>query len=349
MFPCDIYIPQAEVYNGCIRINGDDCMIYIETGSVSAAWNLAAEYYFTAEKELGQDIFLFWRTEPTIVIGRFQNPREEIDLPATREKGVKIVRRLSGGGTIYSDPSNGMFTFITRSDADGINFTKYLIPVIDALKEMGVDATFNGRNDLVIGGRKCSGNAQYNLAGKTVHHGTLMFDVNVEEMVRLTTVDPQKILSKSIKSVRERVTNVSEHLPEPMEFDEFKRRIVRSVAGEGSEYVMTDEDRARIGEIAREKFGTWESVFGTGPKFSIERSRRFEAGRMTFSLEVEKGCITRCAVSGDFFGDAAPEDFDKALKGCRYRRDDVLAALKRAELDVYRISDEEMADLIVEE
>lgn len=328
-------------------------MIYIETGAADICWNLAVEYYFTVEKDIGEDtIFLFWRTEPALIIGRYQNALEEIDLQYAREHGVKIVRRLSGGGTIYADKGNWMYTFITKGDADGICFRKYSQPIVDGVRSMGVDAGFNGRNDLVIGGRKFSGNAQYHLAGNTVHHGTLMFSCDVEQMVRCTTVDAQKILSKSIKSVRDRVTNVSEHLPEKMDAETFKERIVDYVMqGCRREYELTDEDRRRIHQIAKEKFDNWEAVFGGTPKFSIERSARLSGGRMTFSLEVRKGRILSCSVSGDFFADVDSVAFDEALRGCLYRRNDVCEALEKAGLDgaVYRVSAADMAELIVQE
>lgn len=328
-------------------------MIYIETGRADIRWNLALEYYFTAEKDIGEEeIFLFWTTQPALIIGKFQNAMEEIDLNYAREKGIRVVRRLSGGGTIYADEGNWMFTFITRGDTDNICFQKYTMPILEALRGMGVDATFNGRNDLVIDGKKFSGNAQYKMAGKTVHHGTLMLNMNVEQMVRSTMVDDQKILSKSIKSVRDRVTNVSEYLPQKMDSMEFKRRMVDAVMGkERREYVLTPEDQARIGEIAETKFDGWDIIFGATPKFSIERVGRLPGGRMCFSMEIKRGCIERCGVSGDFFGTVDAAAFDRALRGCPYRRADVEQALLNGGLEnaVMGISVKEMAAIIADQ
>ena len=202
-------------------------MIYIETGSTDVYYNFGLEYYFTVEKRLPETVFLFWRTTPTLMVGKYQNVLEEINKPYADAHGIHLVRRMSGGGTIYTDLGGWQFTFIQHREAGEIEFSQYIAPVIGALREMGVNAAFNGRNDLTIDGRKFSGNAQYRLGDCIVHHGSLLFDTDIEQMVASTTVDSYKIISKSIKSVRDRVTNISEHLPAPMDAETFKETMVR--------------------------------------------------------------------------------------------------------------------------
>ena len=218
-------------------------MIYIETNSTDVYYNFGLENYFTVEKRLPDTVFLFWRTTPTLMVGKYQNVMEEINKPYADAHGIKIVRRMSGGGTIYTDLGGWQFSFIQHRDAEQIEFEEYIAPVIDALKELGVAAAFNGRNDLTIDGKKFSGNAQYRLEDCIVHHGSLLFDTNIRQMVESTTVDSYKILSKSIKSVRDRVTNIAEHLPVPMEPEEFKTCMVRHIMG-GSDavYEVTPDD-----------------------------------------------------------------------------------------------------------
>lgn len=172
-------------------------MIYIETGSRNVYYNFAVEYYFTVEKRLLDTVFLFWRTTPTLMVGKYQNVMEEVNKPYANRHGIKLVRRMSGGGTIYTDLGGWQFTFIQHQDAREIQFRQYIVPVIDALRELGIDAAFNGRNDLTIGGRKFSGNAQYRLADCIVHHGSLLFDTDIEQMAASTTVDRYKILPKA--------------------------------------------------------------------------------------------------------------------------------------------------------
>ena len=132
-------------------------MIYIETNSADVCYNFGAEYYFTAEKPLDGTVFLFWRTTPTLMVGRYQNVLEEVDRAYADAHGIRIVRRMSGGGTIYTDLGGWQFTFIEDARAEDIQFQRYISPVIDALAELGVEAAFNGRNDLTIAGRKVSG------------------------------------------------------------------------------------------------------------------------------------------------------------------------------------------------
>ena len=326
-------------------------MIYVETGSADVCFNFGLEYYLTVEKQLPDTVFLFWQTTPTLMVGRYQNVLEEIDKAYADAHGIKVVRRMSGGGTIYTDLGGWQFTFIEPESGDEIQFQKYIAPVIDALREVGVEAAFNGRNDLTIGGRKISGNAQYRLGGRVVHHGSLLFDTDLEEMTAATTVDRYKIESKSIKSVRDRVTNIAEHLREPMDASAFKEKVVRHILGPaGTVYELTEADRARAAEIGRERFGTWESAYAQGPGFNIQREGRFPGGAMRFSLEVKKGVIRAAAVTGDFFATLDGEAIAQALTGCRYERDAVREALEHAGIEgaVYRVTAGEMAEAIAD-
>lgn len=326
-------------------------MIYIETGSTDVYYNFGLEYYFTVEKKLPDTVFLFWQTTPTLMVGKYQNVLEEINKPYADAHGIKLVRRMSGGGTIYTDLGGFQFTFIQHRDAGQIEFQQYIAPVIDALREVGVNAAFNGRNDLTIDGKKFSGNAQYRLDGSIVHHGSLLFDTDLVQMVESTTVDPYKIISKSIKSVRDRVTNIAEHLPAPLAPQDFKACMVRHIMqGSDAVYVPTEADQARIRQLAQEKFRNWNSIFGANPRFNIERIGRFAGGTMRFRIDVQHNVIREMAITGDFFSTLDPADLNAALVGCRYDRTAILETLKAHGLDhaVYRISAEEMAAVIAD-
>jgi len=326
-------------------------MIYVETGSADVCFNFGLEYYLTVEKPLPDTTFLFWRTTPTLMVGRYQNVLEEIDKTYADTHGIQVVRRMSGGGTIYTDLGGWQFTFIEPDAGEEIQFQRYIAPVIDALREVGVSAAFNGRNDLTIDGRKISGNAQYRLGGRVVHHGSLLFDTDLEAMAAATTVDRYKIESKSIKSVRERVTNIAEHLPAPMDAETFKEKIVRHILGpDGTVYVLTEADRARAQAIGQERFANWECTYAQGPGFNIQREGRFPGGTMRFSLEVRKGVIRAAAVSGDFFATLDGETIAQAVTGCRYERTAVREALEQAGVGgaVYRVTPQEMAEAIAD-
>ena len=326
-------------------------MIYIETGSTDVYYNFGLEYYFAVEKKFPETVFLFWQTTPTLMVGKYQNVLEEINKPFVDAHGIKLVRRMSGGGTIYTDLGGFQFTFIEHDGAEEITFQQYIAPVIDALKEIGVDASFNGRNDLTIDGKKFSGNAQFRLEGSTVHHGSLLFNTNLEQMVEATTVDPYKIISKSIKSVRDRVTNIADHLPGPLDPQEFKKCMVRHIMrGSDKVYVPTEADKARIRQLGQEHFASYDRIFGANPKFNIERIGRFAGGTMRFRIDVRHNIIQSVAITGDFFSTMDSTELNAALVGCRYDRASVLEALKAKGLDnaVYRVTAEEMAAVIAD-
>lgn len=323
-------------------------MIYVDVNTTDVYYNFGVEYYFTTERQLPEPVFLFWRTTPTLMLGRYQNPYEEINLEYAREHSIALVRRMSGGGTIYTDLGGWQFSFIVPGDEGDIDFQSYLRPILRALDALGLDAEFNGRNDLLIGGRKFSGNAQYRKAGYTVHHGSLLFDTDIGRMVAATHADPYKILSKSIKSVRERVTNLSEHLPAPMSPGDFKRRVVSAVVGDGGTYAMTPADEARALALGDSLFRDWSQVFGATPKFSIRREGRFAGGRVAASLDVNRGCIDAIAFSGDFFATDV-DALQSALLGLPYRRESVLEVLADPAFGraIYGVTSNELASLIV--
>lgn len=322
-------------------------MIYIETGSKDVFYDLAAEYYFAVEHPLDEPVFLFWQTTPTIVVGKYQNTLEEINRDYVEAHNIQVVRRLSGGGTVYADLGNWMYTFITYGDADEIQFHKYLAPIIAALGEIGVKAEFTGRNDLVVDGKKVSGTSQYKLKGNTVHHGTLLFNEDIEQMVASTNVDAEKFLSKSIKSVRQRVTNISEHLPAPMDIEEFKDRMVAAILGDGKRYCMTEADKARVNAIADEMFRPWERRYGSDPKSTMTNSARFAGGKVEVHLDVSKGVIRSARLSGDFFASEKADGLTERLIGCRYDRASVRACLGDLADSIYGVTPDELIGLIV--
>ncbi len=326
-------------------------MIYIETNSTDVFYNFAAEYYFAAIKPIDETVFLFWRTTPSLIIGKYQNTLEEIDNDYAIKHNITVARRMSGGGTMYIDMGGWQFTFIEKDKNGEIHFAEYLQPVIDALKELNIKAEFNGRNDLLIDGRKISGNSQYKLGDRTVHHGTLLFDNDIEQMVRATTVDEYKITSKSIKSVRERVTSIREHLEHDIDADEFKRLMVEHIMDGKSykTYTISDEEKVILEKIADERFRPWEVVYGKNPKFDITNKKHFKGGTVEAKLNVNRGMITDCALYGDFFGLERVNELQEALVGCPYRKDDVIDVIKQHGLEnmIHDVSAEELAELIV--
>lgn len=319
-------------------------MIYINTNSADVYYNFGCEYYFATEKSLGEDVFLMWRTTPTLMIGKYQNTLEEIDSAYARERGINVVRRLSGGGTIYTDEGGWQFSYITRSLGLEIEFERFVRPVTDALVSLGVDAALTGRNDITVAGKKISGNAQFKLGGATVHHGSLLFDTNIEELVRATTPKEYKITSKAIKSVRDRVTNIREHLPTDMDTDAFRDYVVARVTD--TIYTISEEDDARIRELADRYFRDPEIIYAKSPKFEIEKNVKLDGGMLTVGLTVHHGIIENAGITGDFFsGGGDPSD---ALIGVKYTPDAVREALSSFDGKIFRVSIDDLVRGIFE-
>lgn len=326
-------------------------MIYIETHSTDPCYLFGLEYYYAAVQPLTDTVFLFWRTSPTVMVGKYQNAIEEVNRAYIEEHKIGVVRRMSGGGTVFTDEGGWQYSFIAPEDAGEIRFEKYTGPILRALETLGVNASFNGRNDLLIDGRKISGNAQYKLAGHTVHHGTLLFRTDASEIVAATHTDPQKIISHGIRSVRERVTTILEHLPQPITDEAFRDHMVSQILGEDGVRMPVDaQTQAAAQAIANERFRGYDNVWGASPRFSIVRTSRFAGGKVEWTLLVRRGIIAEAALSGDFFATEAVESLPSLLHGCRYERSAVLARLRGTEeaVSLYGVTVEEIAASVVD-
>src|SRR5699024_542258 len=243
--------------------------------------------------------------EPSIIIGKNQNSIEEINTDYVEENNIKVVRRLSGGGAVYHDEGNLNFSFITKDDGDSFhNFARFTEPVVKALNDVGVPAELIGRNDLLVDGRKISGNAQFATRGRMFSHGTLMFDSEIEHVVSALNVNKEKIESKGIKSIRSRVANIAEYLQEKMTMEQFKALILRSIfevddIKDVPQYELTEQDWDRIHELSEERYQKWEWNYGKSPKFNVQASHKFDAGLVDVRLDVKNGTIENCKIYGD--------------------------------------------------
>ena len=318
-------------------------MKLIKLSSTSPYFNLAAEEYFL--KKDTEDKLILWQNYNTIVIGRNQSTFTEINLSRAEELKVNIVRRMSGGGTVYHDSGNLNYTYITRSDGDDfLNFKKFTQPVIDVLQSIGVNATLSGRNDMLIDGRKFSGNAQYVYKDMLLHHGTLMFFTNTDILSEVLNVNELKIKSKGIASVKSRVTNISKY--SDISIDRFCKLLFDKT--EGEYYELSPEDLESIEKLQKEKYETWEWNFGYSPKHSFKNEKLFPCGIVSVSLDAKDGKITDIKFSGDFFGKHDIAEVEQALAGVRHSYNDLLAILGTIHIDNYfaGLSAEDIAGLI---
>ena len=293
-----------------------------------------ANFWFAAEEMLSetcdQPVFLLWSTVPTVMVGNFQNIEKETDPVAMRERGVRLTRRRSGGGAIYTDPGTFQYTYwIPGREHAQAGFAECSAPVLRALREMGLNAEFSGRNDILADGCKISGTARYVTERGIVHHGSLLFDADKDTMAAVLTPPAEKLTAKGIDSVRSRIVNIRERLPHDMTAREFYGRILEKT---DDVRVFSEEQLERIRPI-RQKFSSWEWVYGNNPEFRRTRTARFAGGTVSVNLVVKHGCIENVGLEGDFFADGNPESFRKALCGCRQERAEMEAALKKNGVD----------------
>lgn len=323
-------------------------MMYIKCDSTDAKFNFALETYAMKQLNISDEYFMFWRTSPTLMVGRFQNTLSEINMQYAKEHDINIVRRITGGGTIYTDMNGWQFSFIVKRKGR-IEFETFTQPIIEALKSLGVESELTGRNDLTIGGRKFSGNAQYVGKDVTLHHGSILFDTDLEALVRALNVDDEKIISKGIKSVRQRVTNVAEHLSAGMTSTEFRDVMLAYLLRGMDTYELKSSDIDAVNEIKRSQFDAWEWNFGAGPKFNVTKENRFAGGKLCAQVMVERGLITGIKFYGDFFAAEGIEELERSLAGCRYSEADIKHALDKAHAGdcFYNITVEEILSCII--
>lgn len=315
-------------------------MKFFDNRTTDPRFNLALEeVLFQSVGDEEEGFFLLWQNEPTVVVGRFQNTLEEINVPVVRDRGIHVVRRVSGGGAVYHDFGNLNFTFILRTgDPQGLDFRKMTEPVITALLSLGVDGGLVGRNDLVIGGKKFSGNAQYMREGRFLHHGTILFDSDLDVLEKVLLADPDKFKSKGIKSVRSRVTNIRPHLKGEQDIEGLRAALLSAVRERWSGLETTTPApsvMARTMALVESKYGTWDWNYGASPEFDLRKERRFSFGKVDVRLNVRQGKVTFCRVFGDFFGNDDIDCLEDSLAGTEFSEKGLSEALARVEVSRY--------------
>ena len=292
---------------------------------------LAMEEY-AASILVDDDIFFMWQPAPTVIFGRNQLIDNEVNLEYCREHDIAVYRRKSGGGCVYADRDNIMFSYITRSDNVQLTFSRYTHAVAEMLQGLGLDATDNGRNDILIDGLKVSGNAFYHLPGRSIVHGTMLYDTNMEHMLHAITPSRAKLESKGVESVKSRITTLSQHLD--MSIDDFKAHVKATLCD--GELVLNDADVKQI-EGIMQSYLTPEFIYGSNPRCNLTREARIEGvGEVIVKLELNHNVIQHMNVAGDFFLLGSVDDaIVKPLTGVQFDRDHVRQAL--ADVDMAQI------------
>lgn len=307
-------------------------MIYIEfpdTRRRRLPFYLAAEEYLARSlaEQCSDDLFFMWQVDPSVIFGRNQIIDNEVNISYCRANGIGMFRRKSGGGCVYADPGNIMFSYITRSDTEvAVTFSHYTSMIAAMLRSLGLDASASSRNDILVGGRKVSGNAFYHIPGHSIVHGTMLFDTDPVNITESITPSAAKLQSKGVKSVRSRIITLSEHLD--MDIEQFKS-YVRSYLCDSS-LTLSPADMERIAEIEA-PYLTDEWIFRHSPHRSTPRTRRVDgAGEFRVSLDTDSSNrITRLDITGDFFLLADMDDLIiNPLKGVPHNPEAVAEALR---------------------
>ena len=316
--------------------------------------NLAIEEYLTDTVPEDTLIVYLWQNKHTVVIGRNQNAWAECRTAEFERDGGTLARRLSGGGAVYHDMGNLNFTFITDvGESNALDLKLFCEPVVRTLATLGVKAEVNGRNDITIDGKKFSGNSQYIRQGRVMHHGTIMFDSDLSVVSEALRVDPTKIQTKGIRSVRSRVTNVAEHLPEKVTLPEFRRILLEKILKEnpGEAYPLTQDDLAAVEKLRAERYATWDWNYGFSPACTMLRRRRVDGcGMIEAYITVEHGKIAALTFKGDFFSASEPDELAAHFVGCTPDRAGYEKAL--GDVDVSRyfagLQKDELIDILCE-
>ncbi|MBR1966160.1 MAG: lipoate--protein ligase [Lentisphaeria bacterium] len=293
--------------------------------TTDSAFNLALEELLVRESD--EEIFYLWQNAPAVIIGRNQNTLAEINSDFIRAKNINVTRRNTGGGAVYHDLGNINYSYITNfEEGKSINFADFAIPIIKTLAESGIHAEFSGRNDILIDGKKISGSAQSRIGSRILFHGTMLFDVNIEDLVNSLNVSGIKISGKGIASVRSRVTNIKEHFSQNINVKDFINSISTSLRRQFNvtqDYVVPEKIIQEAEKLAQTKYRTWEWNYGNSPEFNYEKSSKFTGGNVTLQLDIQKGKILNAKFNGDFFSRQDVSLLEKTLENAEISTDNI--------------------------
>ncbi len=284
---------------------------FITHDNTNPYFNLASEEYLLKQTN-GYYIYL-WVNAPAVIVGVNQNALEEVNLAFTAQNDIKVIRRLTGGGAVYHDLGNLCYTIIAPYNQSENSYKKFTLPVIEYLKDLGVEAEFSGRNDILVDGKKISGNAQTVYNDRVMVHGTLLFDSDISVLEKALNPNKLKMQSKGIKSVKSRVTTLRERLN--MSLTEFKKGLRDKFLTISSPYEFSESDLVAIDKLVKEKYSTPEWNIGYSPKGSVAFERKFDFGVLKFTFDLIDGKVQNAFISGDFFGKKGIDEFAKSLNG----------------------------------
>lgn len=325
-------------------------MRYLKNPSTNPYYNMAFDEYCLESLPIDEPVFFLWQNRPAVIVGYNQEVNTEVNLDYLKEKGIDLVRRVTGGGAVYHDLENLNYTIVGRSEDLERDYPEYAALMMKALQALGVPATLSGRNDILVDGKKVSGFAKRVCKDRLMVHGTLMYNVDVDVLTHVLNPSTTKLQSKGIASVRSRVTNLCNYLPELSDIQAFKNRLEEILSNNylDAEYKLSEADLAHIQQLTDEKFATWEWNYGRSPKATLVQSARLACGTVEIHLTLAENRIASCRFGGDFLGNLPASDVEKALTGIPYEINEIRKCLSKIEISRYfdRVSADDLLEMM---
>lgn len=304
---------------------------YLRNTSHDPHWNLAFEEGVLENEALDEPLFWLWQNGPSVIIGENQSAYAEVNLPYLKENGIVLARRVTGGGAVYHDLGNLNYTFCSPF-SEGADLGPSMIA--DALRSLGVPASLSGRNDILVDGRKCSGYAKRLWHNRVMYHGTLMWDVNLDKLTAALSTPSSKLITKGVASVRSRVANLKDYLPQFTSIEEFTGALA-SQLNPGEEIKLPAPVLDGIQRLAKEKFASWDWLYGHSPKTTVTYRKHFSCGNIEASFNLIGGRISALSFTGDFIGDLPASELTAALDGTPYTEEALSALLSTLPVSRY--------------
>ena len=326
-------------------------MRYIKNTSTNPYYNMAFDEYCLESLSIDEPVFFLWQNRPAVIVGFNQEVNTEVNLDFLKENGIDLVRRVTGGGAVFHDLGNLNYTIVGRSEDLERDYPEYASIMAKALQSLGVPATLSGRNDILVEGRKVSGFAKRVCKNRLMVHGTLMYNVDVDVLTKVLNPSNTKLQSKGIASVRSRVANLCEYLPNIPDIQTFSKQLeeILSHHYQDTEYQLSEEDLANIQLLTDQKFATWEWNYGRSPKATLTHSARLACGTVEIHLTLAENRISSCRFGGDFLGNLPATDLESALIEVIYDTENIQKRLSSFTISDYfdGVAMEELIKLIL--
>ena len=312
-------------------------MRFLRNNSTDPYFNMAFDEYCLESLSIDEPVFYLWQNRPAVIVGFNQEVNTEVNLDYLKENGIDLVRRVTGGGAVYHDLENLNYTIVGRSEDLEKDYPEYASLLAKALQTLGVPATLSGRNDILVEGRKVSGFAKRVCKNRLMVHGTLMYNVDLDVITHVLNPSTTKLQSKGIASVRSRVANLCDYLPEIPDIQTFSQRLEEILSNNytDTEYQLTETDLANIQRLTDKKFATWEWNYGRSPKATLVHSTRLACGTVEIHLTLAENRIASCRFGGDFLGNLPASYVEKALTGIPYEINETRKCLSKIEINRY--------------